>query len=192
MLGNGVVIDPKVLIEEINNLKNVENKDIYDEPSGFHHDLDMFDHDVDSKVISTQERKSNLFAAHMIVADKDVLALLNYDSLTLQNYRELKSDLACLVESFNRMRFSTNTSTTLVKVRMQELKQRINETSNALHELEYALSEMDFCKTQSELARELGISVQILGYKLEAMRLVGYDIDRQKLERYDKMFKEVI
>lgn len=39
-----------------------------------------------------------------------------------------------------------------------------------------------------EMAGNLGINDRILRYKLEAMRIRGFDIDRQELEDYSKMF----
>ena len=40
-----------------------------------------------------------------------------------------------------------------------------------------------------EIADELGTTETILKYKLEALRIRGYDIDTLELERYDKVFK---
>ena len=48
------------------------------------------------------------------------------------------------------------------------------------------------CKTFSEMAAELDISESILRYKLEALNMKGMDIDRQELERYDRIFDGAI
>ena len=42
----------------------------------------------------------------------------------------------------------------------------------------------------SEIAKELGTTDTILKYKIEAMRIRGYDIDIQELERYDQVFRD--
>ena len=41
----------------------------------------------------------------------------------------------------------------------------------------------------SEITHELGVTDVILKYKLEAMRIRGYDIDVQELERYSHVFQ---
>ena len=70
-----------------------------------------------------------------------------------------------------------------------------NETPSSGDKLRNMEDEMISCnynKTFSEMAMDLGISERILRYKLEAMRLKGADIDPQELERYDRMFDNVI
>ena len=42
------------------------------------------------------------------------------------------------------------------------------------------------------MAAELDISESILRYKLEALNMKGTDIDRQELERYDRIFDGAI
>ena len=51
---------------------------------------------------------------------------------------------------------------------------------------------MNCFRTFSEMSIELDVSESILRYKLEAMNLKGYDIDRQELEHYDRVFDGII
>ena len=48
----------------------------------------------------------------------------------------------------------------------------------------------ELCSGSSEIAHELGITEVILKYKLEALRIRGYNIDIQELERYSYVFQE--
>lgn len=53
------------------------------------------------------------------------------------------------------------------------------------------MTAMNYVRSLSEIAREIGTTEVILKYKLEAMRIRGYDIDIQELERYDQVFQDV-
>ena len=44
-------------------------------------------------------------------------------------------------------------------------------------------------KKITEIAAKAGTSERILRYKLEAMRIRGYDIDHVELEHYNRMFR---
>ena len=50
---------------------------------------------------------------------------------------------------------------------------------------------MDISKTLSQVAANLGVTERVLRYKLKALRILGYDVDAQELERYDRMFEKV-
>ena len=72
---------------------------------------------------------------------------------------------------------------------MQETKKKIRETRKTLQGLEEEISAMNGILTLSEIAAKAGTSERILRYKLEAMRIRGYDIDHVELEHYNRMFR---
>ena len=75
---------------------------------------------------------------------------------------------------------------------MNDLKRQLREVHDSIEEIECDVMQCNHYKTKREMAAALDINERILNYKFEAMRIRGLDIDRQELDRYDKMFKEVI
>ena len=116
----------------------------------------------------------------------------NYNSPTLRSYRRMKAYQMGLAKEMESLRSSFNPSSNYLKVQMNDLKRKINGVRETLRNMEDEMISCNYNKTFSEMAMDLGISERILRYKLEAMRLKGADIDPQELERYDRMFDNVI
>ena len=108
----------------------------------------------------------------------------------MRSYRELKAYQKEQLRSFEQLKM--NADSPMVTVRLLELKKQIDKTGTAIMDLEYDIVSSNCIKTFPEIASELGISERILHYKLEAMRIRGIDIDRQELERYEKMFSGAV
>ena len=159
---------------------------------GGHRDGGFFQQDVDSQTIPRHELRANLLSANVNIEDAHVLEVTNYNSRMMQDYRGVKANLEKLSFAYQQLCFSANTSPSeLLKARMHELRGKIRGTRDTLGNLEAEMVSANRCKTFQEMACELGVPERIFRYKLEAMRLRGYDIDPQDLERYDAMFPAV-
>ena len=155
-----------------------------------HCDSGFFSGDVDSRTISRHERVANLVSANVTIPDENIFEVTNYHSETMRSYRELKAYQKEQLRSFEQLKM--NADSPMVTVRLLELKKQIDKTGTAIMDLEYDIVSSNCIKTFPEIASELGISERILHYKLEAMRIRGIDIDRQELERYEKMFSGAV
>jgi len=155
-----------------------------------HCDSSFFNKDVDSRTISDHERIANLVSANVTISDEAVFDVTNYNSETMRSYRELKAFQKEQLHSFEQLK--ANSGSPMVTVRLMDLKKQIDKTGSAISDLEFDIVASNCIKTFSEIAMELGISERILHYKLEAMRIRGIDIDRQELERYEKMFSGAV
>lgn len=174
-------------------LTHIFSGDIYE--SGFtngHADTGFFAHEVNSLTVPKHERIANLVAADVTIKDVDIEVVTNYNSPTLRSYRRVKAYQTALAKEMESLRSSFNTSSNYLRTQMVDLKRKINGVSETLRRMEDEMLSCNYNKTFSEMAMELGISERILRYKLEAMRLKGVEIDPQELERYDRMFDDVI
>lgn len=154
-------------------------------------DTGFFKDEVDSRTIFREEKEANLLSADVCIKDEAVIDIIGYNTRTQRDYRHLKEYLKKLTCSYEQLRISSreNGASALAKTRMQEIRHRIQETSDSIMELEYDLMYTSCCHSFREMAEHLETTETILRYKLEAMRLREYEIDRQELERYDKIFK---
>ena len=157
-------------------------------------DTGFFGEEPDSRTIFREEKEANLLAADICICDGDVTDLIGYHTRTQRDYRHLKEHLDKLTRSYEQLQISSrqNGASSLVKTKLQEIRHRIKETSDSIMELEYDLVSFTGCHSFREMADKLETSETILRYKLEAMRLRDYKIDRQELERYDKIFKNAL
>lgn len=175
-------------------LAHVFRKHIDEPEFGFHQDRGLFTVAVDSHTISRQEREANIISAEYNLDTGDVLELIGYNNRTMQDYRRLKQYQEQLASAYDALRFSTfgEHPTNAVKYRMAEYRRTLHELEEKRTDLESDLAAMHCIKSFSEIAGELGTNEIILKYKLEAMRIRGYDIDVQELEQYNKVFSGVI
>ena len=162
-----------------------------DEPTfGMHQDRGLFTAPVDSHSISRQEREANIISAEYNLVTDEVLELIGYNNRTMQDYRKLKHYHDQLSRAYDALRFSTfgEAPSNTVKYRMAEYRRALRELDEKRCDLESDLAAMNCVKSFSEIAGELKTSEVILKYKLEAMRIRGFDIDISELERYDQVF----
>lgn len=155
----------------------------------------FFSADFDSKTISRHECTANLVAAHVYLNDDNVLDKMGYNSPALQQYRRAKAYRDKLMNEVEALRCSTfrgEKTSSYLKAKIQTTYREFRVASDSLSNLETELVYSDCCKTFSAIAAELDVDERILRYKLESMRLRGFDIDPQELEHYSKMFEHVI
>ena len=163
--------------------------------SGFangHADISCFSRELDDYTISKHEKTANLIAADVSIPDDEVLDVTGHNNATFQSYRRMRAYQDQLVRELDTLRFLTNNPSDRLRLQMKDLRRKIRGVNNTLMDMESELICMNCCMTFSEMAMDLGVNERIFRYKLEAMRLRGFDIDRQQLERYDRMFRSVI
>jgi len=193
---------------------NVKQSDMWQELGGWHELVHVFDGhiyepgfekgfvdgafftaDYDSKTISRHERTANLVAAHVYLDDDKVLEKIGYNNSSFQQYRRAKAYRDNLMHELEGLRCSTfrdEQASTYQKIKTQKTYREFQIASESLSDLEADLVYSDCCKTFSEIAASLNVDERILRYKLESMRLRGYDIDPQELEHYSRMFDQVM
>ena len=171
-------------------LAHVLQKHVDDPSFNYHKDYAIFSQPVDSHSIPRQEREANLISAEYNIDSESILEMIAYNDRTMQDYRRLKKYQEQLSHAYDVLRFSTfgEQPTNRVKYRMAEYRRLLRELDEKRCDLESDLSAMHCVKPISEIAGEVGTTVTIIKYKLEAMRIRGYDIDVQELERYDQVF----
>ena len=174
-------------------LTHVFRGDIY-EP-GFkngHSDFGYFNQEVNSLIVPRHEKIANLVAADVTIKDSDVEEVTNFNSPTLRSYRRMKAYQSALAKEMETLRCTFSPSSNYMKAQLADLRRKIASVSETLRNMEAEMISCNYNKSFAEMAMDLGISERILRYKLEAMRLKGEDIDPQELERYDRMFEDVI
>ncbi len=153
-------------------------------------DTSFFSEEVDSRTLSRHERVANLVAAHAVIHTERTLEEIGYNSPTLRQYRELQRTIGKVKNEYEQLMFSTGKTgraKEIIRRRIQQLRLMLEDKE----ELEYQLRDMDICRTLSQVAANLGTTERVLRYKLEALRILGYDVDVQELERYDRMFEGI-
>ena len=175
-------------------LAHVFSGDIY-RPGfqGGHGDGGFFTQEVDCRAIPRHELRANLVSANVNIEDDAVFALTNYHSPVMREYRNTKANLEKLSQSYKQLCLSMeDVSSALLKTRTQELRREIRSVRETLREMEEELASVNCGRTFGEMASVLGVPERLFRYKLEAMRLRGFEIDPQELERYNKVFKDVL
>lgn len=164
-----------------------------DEPGfGYHQDRGLFSVAMDNHTISRQEREANIISAEYNLDTDAILELIGYYSRTMQNYRKLRKKQDEMAQAYDNLRFSTNASnpSNILRYRLAEYQRTLRLLNEKRYDLESEMVAMNCVRSLSDIAAELGTNVVILKYKLEAMRIRGFDIDVQELERYDQVFIE--
>lgn len=153
-------------------------------------DTAFFTEDADSHSIAQHEKIANLVAAHAVVDTAEMLEAIGYNSRTLKQYRRLKERQDELRREYERLMFSVDhgRANTKVETSMKGYKRTLDMLEAEKNVLEGDLIAMNVSRSFSDIAAQMGVSERVVRYKLEALRLMGYDIDPQELERFDRMF----
>jgi len=164
-----------------------------DEP-GFstkHFDTLLFSQEIDCRSIPRHEKEANIISAEYNIDTKAILEIISYDTSTMQDYRRLKAYQEKLGDAYKSLCSSANADkpSQMIKYRLAEYQRSLKDLENKKRELESDIAAMGCRLSFREIAAELGTTETILKYKLEALRIRGYDIDTLELERYDKVFK---
>lgn len=154
-------------------------------------DNGIFNQEVDDLNIPRHEKIANLVSADICISDKSVMEETGLSSRTMRAYRGMKASEENLVREFERLRASCdeNRAPAILRARMQDLRARLQSLSGTIADMEREMAGMNAGASFYEMASDLGIDERIFRYKLEAMRIRGFDIDRQELESYGRMFE---
>lgn len=159
----------------------------------YHLDQTLFapNQQLNSKTISRHEREANLIAAEYSIDTTKVLEMTGYNNSVIKQFRSLKNTQQQLRQEYEKLLFAVNSKSCseTQKIRLVEYKNELAKLDEKKQELGAEISE---CGTSSipEIARCLNTSSIIVEYKLEALRIRGYNIEGIELATYNKVFKQ--
>ena len=156
-----------------------------------HQDDTMFSRAVHDKVISRQEKEANLVAADFTVDTEDTLEAIGYNDGRIQEYRKCLNSMKRLRVDYDRLQAALSDSPTSKRVRLmlRDHERKMNKMFGEIQQMKYELVDCHYCATLQELGSMLGVNAVIAEYKLEALRLRGYDIDELELTSYENVFR---
>lgn len=164
--------------------------------SSYHLDQILFapDQQLNSKTISKYEREANLIAAEYCIDTERILEMIGYNNAVIKQFRSLKETQNKLRQEYERLLFaikSKNNCSDYQKFRLAEYKNELAKLDEKKQELG---TEISLCEILSipEIAQRLHTSSIIVEYKLEALRLRGYNIEGVELATYNKVFKQEV
>ena len=195
LIGINEKLDPFVrALAAWHELTHVFEKDIDDPAFAFKEDKGIFTMEVDSWSISRREKACNLVSADHNIDTGVVREMIGYDNPVMKDYRKLCSAQRDTTKAYEQLRSSLALTAhgTLVSCRMAEYEKQLRSLNNRRMDLEAEMLGMGCTMTLPQIAAELGCSLTVLKYKLEAMRLRGMDdINLQELASYDKVFDKL-
>lgn len=155
--------------------------------NGIHLDIDTFSNGyMTRRLVAYTERIANLGAADRILDTGEILLSIGYT--VLQEYRSSKKEYWNLLQRYQHIQNALrHSSSTVLKCQIQEAHKDLKRSYEKMMDLESSFSHDDFM-TIPQIAQANQVPVHYVGYKLEALRLQGFDIDPQELLSYDKVF----
>jgi len=174
-------------------LTHVFEKDIDDPAFAFKEDNGIFTMEVDSHFISKREKVCNLVSADHNIDTGLVSEMIGYDNSVMKDYRKLCSAQREVSRAYEQLRSSLSRTAhgTGAACRMAQYEKQLRALNNRRIDLEAEMLADNCTMTLPQIAAELGCSLTVLKYKLEAMRLRGMDIDLQELASFDKIFEKL-
>ncbi len=158
-----------------------------------HLDLYLLDpsQQLNSKTISRYEREANIFAAEYSIETNKILEMTGYNNSVNQQFRALKATQQQLRREYEKLLFAIQNKkcSENQQYRLIEYKKELAKLDEKEQELEDEISQCGILSIP-EIAHNLNTRRIIIEYKLEAMRLRGYNIEGVKLATYDKVFKQ--
>lgn len=140
------------------------------------------------------EIEANLIGIDLYIDTEHMLQLIGYDNPSVVRYRSISEKMRKALDEIcnlvDQARFCESDKD------RRRCRDRVNGIRKLLHALdeqrvEYGsdIQASHCCFTLEELAREFGVTPSLITYKLQALKLRGYDIDAQDLESFSKLFK---
>lgn len=159
--------------------------------NGAHQETSLMDVPLYASTLCEQEKEANLIAADFMLDTPTVLDMVGYENKSVAQYRELRAKLREVQSDYESTLFSVHGRdiSTSLRCRLIETRRLFQRTSNELKAIEQELQQMDCCLTIPEMAREMNVSSVVMEYKLEALRIRGYDIDPIELASYSQVFQ---
>ena len=161
--------------------------------TNYHLDLNLFDpsQQLNSKTISRYEREANIFAAEYSIETAKMLELTGYNNSVIKQFRSLKATRQQLKHEYEKLLFAINNrkSSEAQKCKLTEYKKELAKLDEKEQELGDEIAQCEVLSIP-EIASHLNTSSIVIEYKLEAMRLRGYNIEGVELATYNKVFKK--
>lgn len=142
------------------------------------------------KNIARQEYEANVIAADFNLPTDEVLEMLGYNSKAFQEYR-------IVLAAFDRHRHEYEQFLSSViftaqsrwtRRKLLDWRERMKQWQCELEEMQHDLTCCGDFMTTDEIAKKFGLPQPIVDYKLEALRLRGYDLERLELVRHNQVF----
>lgn len=173
-------------------LTHVFEKDIND-PAFMKMENGIFVQEVDSYFISQREKVCNLVSADHNIDTGIVREMIGYDNPVMKDYRNLCTAQKDVAKAYEQLRSTVRLGAygTKLACKMADYEHQMRTLNDRRTDLEAEMLQMGCTNTLSQIAAEIGCSVTILKYKLEAMRLRGMDINLQELASFDKVFDKL-
>lgn len=169
------------------------NESDFTQNSNCHLDLTLLEpsQQLNSKTISRYEREANIFAAEYSIETAKMLEMTGYNNSVIQQFRNLKATQKQLRQEYEKLLFAINQekSTEAQKYKLTEYKKELAKLDEKEQELGNEITQCEILSIP-EIANHLNTSSIIIEYKLEAMRLRGYNIEGVELATYNKVFKK--
>lgn len=159
--------------------------------NGVHQETSLMSIPLYASTLCEQEKEANLIAADFMLDTQTVLDMVGYGNESVAHYREIRAKQRDVQRSYESTLFSVHGRdiSTSLRRRLVETRRLFQRTSDKLKSIEQELQHMDCCLTIPEMARELKVSSVIVEYKLEALRIRGYDVDPVELASYSRVFQ---
>lgn len=159
--------------------------------NGVHQETSLMSIPLYASTLCEQEKEANLIAADFMLDTRTVLEMVGYENRSVAQYRELRAKLREVQGDYESTLFSVTGRdiSASLRRRLVDTRRLFQRTSSELKAIEQELQQMDCCLTIPEMAQELRVSSVIMEYKLEALRIRGYDVDPVELASYSQIFK---
>ena len=153
---------------------------------GVHIDTDSFSSAFAERMVSQTELAANLAAADQMLDTSDILMRTGYYALA--EYRSSRQEYWSLRRRLQRVRDSlVYSDSAALKCQVAEITGELRQSFEKIMDLEHSFSCSDFMSIP-EIALANQVPEHYVRYKLEALRIQGFDIDVQELLSYEKVF----
>lgn len=141
--------------------------------------------------IVRQEYEANVVAADFNLPTDEVLEMLGYNNNSLREYRRILAAFKRHQNEYEQFLASVifTTKSNYTRQKLLNWKRRMKEWQDELEEMQHDLTYSGDFMTTAEIAGEFGLPQSIVDYKLEALRLRGYDLDAVELVRHNQVFR---
>ena len=143
-----------------------------------------------NKSIVRQEYEANIAAADFNLPTDDVLEMLGYNNKALQEYRRYLAAFERHRNEYEQFLSSTifTAQSRWARQKLLDWRKRMKEWRDELEEMQHDLTYCGEFMTTAEIAKGYGLPQTIVDYKLEALRLRGYDLDAVELVSHRQVF----
>ena len=143
------------------------------------------------QAIARQEYEANLVAADFNIDTDEVLEMLGYNNTALKEYRRYLAAFERHQQEYEQFLSSTifTSRSKMARHKLLDWQKRMRRWQKELEEMRLDLTCSGEFMNTAEIAGALGVLQSMVEYKLEALRLRGYDLDEMELVSYKQVFR---